>query len=206
MLRFIYFLFFITFGSLTSNAQSVSFSPEIVIGNRSAVYQHFVGYKFNNSWSINNVSLFDTEYINNKNNMFFIRNMLSYNLNKNFKANAAIGLKNPGAFATLTSQYQYNTPNFKISYAIGSTYQNGFTLEQTLILNYTPKLSKTIQGYINLFAVVNTNLKVLDRGIQQLRIGIKKEKLITGIAANLDQFNKAEKTLENFGVFIKYNF
>lgn len=206
MLRFITFSFFITFASLTSNAQSVSFSPEIVIGNRSVGYQHFAGYKFNNSWSINNVSLFDTEYTNDKNNIFFIRNMLSYNLNKHFKANAAIGIKNPGVFATLTSQYQYISSSFKLNYAIGSTYQDGFTLEQTLILNYTPMLSKTIEGYINLFAVVNTNLKVLDRGIQQLRIGIKKEKLTTGIAANLDQFNKAEKTLENFGVFIKYNF
>jgi hypothetical protein len=206
MLRFIYFLFYITFGHLTLTAQSVSFSPEMVLGNRSTGYQHFIGYQINDKWSINNVSLFDTEYSNDKNNIFFIRNMLSYNLNKHLKTNVALGIKNPGAFVTLTSQYQYASSNFKLNYAIGSTYQDGFTLEQTLILNYTPKLSKTIQGYINLFAVVNTNLKVLDRGIQQLRIGIKKEKLITGIAANLDQFNKAEKTLENFGVFIKYNF
>lgn len=206
MLLFIYFSFFITIGSLTLNAQSISFFPEMVIGNRSAGYQHVAGYKFNDTWSINNVSLFDTEHANDKNNIFFIRNMLSYNLNKHFKANVALGVKNPGAFTTLTSQYQYMSSSFKLSYAIGSTYQYRFTLEQTLILNYTPKLSKTIQGYINLFAVVNTNLKVLDRGIQQLRIGIKNEKLITGIAANLDQFYKAEKTHENFGVFIKYNF
>ncbi|MFD2824660.1 hypothetical protein ACFS5M_13340 [Lacinutrix iliipiscaria] len=206
MLRFIFLLFFFTIGAFTSNAQNVSFSPEILVGNRSSAYQHFIEYTFKSSWSINNISLFDTEHTNDKNNIFFIRNMLSYNLNSNFKVNAAIGVKNPGAFATLTSQYQYVSSSFKLSYVIGSTYQDGFTLEQTLILNYTPKLNKTIQGYINLFAVANTNLKVLDRGIQQLRLGIKKEKLITGIAANLDQFNKAEKTLENFGVFIKYNF
>ncbi|TJY35983.1 hypothetical protein [Pontimicrobium aquaticum] len=206
MLRFIYFLFYITFGQLTLTAQSVSFSPEMVLGNRSTGYQHVIGYKINNKWSFNNVSLFDSEYSNDKNNIFFIRNMLSYNLNKHFKANVALGVKNPGAFATLTSQYQYAKQNFKLSYAIGSTYQNGFTLEQTLILNYTPILRKKIQGYISLFAVVSTNLKELDRGIQQLRIGVKKEQLITGVAINLDQFAKAEKTLENFGVFIKFNF
>ena len=132
--------------------------------------------------------------------------MLSYNINKHFKINAAIGVKNPGAFATITSQYQYTASSFKISYAIGNTYQNGFTLEQTLILNYTPTLSKNIKAYLNLFVVVNTDLKILNRGIQQLRIGIKKEKITTGIAINLDQFTKAEKTLENYGVFIKYNF
>lgn len=206
MLRFIYFLFFTTFGSLPLAAQSISFSPEMVLGNRSTGYQHFIGYKINDKWIINNVSLFDSEYRNDKNNIFFIRNMLSYNLNKHFKANAAIGIKNPGKFVTITSQYQYAKSNFKISYAIGSTYQNGFTLEQTLFMNYTPSVTKNIQAYVNLFVVVNTNLKALDRGIQQLRFGIKKEKIITGIAINLDQFTKAEKTLENFGICIKYNY
>lgn len=206
MLRFIYFLFYITFGHLTLTAQSVSFSPEMMLGNRSTTYHHFIGYQINDKWSINNVSLFDTEYSNDKNNIFFIRNMLSYNLNKHLKTNVALGIKNPGAFATLTSQYQYASSNFKLSYALGSTYQNGFTLEQTLLMNYTPSLTKSIQAYVNLFVVVNTNLKELNRGIQQLRIGIKKEQLITGIALNLDQFTKAKKTLENFGVFIKYNF
>lgn len=206
MLRYIYFLFFITFGSLPLAAQSISFSAEVVAGNRSMSYQHFIEYSFNNSWSINNVTLFDSEYNDNKNYIFFIRNMLSYNFNKHFKANVALGVKNPGSFVTLTYQYQYGSSSFKLSYAIGSTYQNGFTLEQTLLMNYTPILTKNIQAYINLFVVVNTNLKVLDRGIQQLRIGIKKEQFNTGIAINLDQFIKAEKTLENFGLFIKYNF
>lgn len=206
MLRFIGLSITLIFTTLASNAQSVGFSPEMVFGHRSISYQHYVSHNFNEKWSVNNVSLFDTEYNNDANNTFFIRNMLSYNINKHFKVNAAIGVKNPGAFATITSQYQYSASIFKISYAIGSTYQNGFTLEQTLILNYTPPLTKNIKAYLNLFVVVNTDLKILNRGIQQLRIGIKKEKFTTGIAINLDQFTKAEKTLENFGLFIKYNF
>lgn len=205
MLRHIIILVLKIFGTTKSNAQSVSFSPEKVLGNRSTAYQHFISYSFDETWSINNVTLFDTEYNTDKNNIFFIRNMLSYKLNQQIKVNAAFGIKNPGAFATLNAQYQYTTTNFKLSYSIGNTYQNGFTLEQNLILNYTPTLSKNFKGYINLFAVVNTNLKQLDRGIQQLRIGIKKERLIIGLALNLDQFTKGKKTLENFGAFIKYN-
>jgi hypothetical protein len=206
MSRLINLLVFIIFGTLISNAQSADFYPEMVIGNRSTGYQHFIGYSFNDTWSINNVTLLDSEYNNNKNNIFFIRNMLSYRLNDHFKTNVAVGIKNPGTFASLTSQIQFEKSNFSLSYAIGSTYQDGFTLEQTLQLKYTPNLNKNIQVYINLFVVINTNLKALDRGIQQLRFGIKKDKLITGIAVNLDQFTKAEKTLENFGLFIKYNF
>lgn len=192
--------------TLVSTAQSVDFLPEMVLGHRSLSYQHFVSHSFDEKWSVNNVSLFDTEYNNDTNNIFFIRNMLSYKFNKNFKANAAIGIKNPGAFVTISSQYQYKTPFFKISYAIGSTFQNKFTLEQTLLLNYTPTLSKRIRAYLNLFVIANTNLKILNRGIQQLRIGIKKEKLMTGIAVNLDQFTKSELTFMNYGFFIKRNF
>ncbi|QQX75269.1 MULTISPECIES: hypothetical protein [Aequorivita] len=206
MLRLINFIIFTIIGTSVSVGQAISFTPEIFLGNRATAYQHFIGYKFNDTWSINNVSLYDTEYINDKNNIFFIRNMLSYNFTPRFKTNFAAGIKNPGKFATISTQYEYATSNFRLSYAIGSTYQSGFTLEQNLRLNYTPRLSKNIQGYINLFVVVNTNLKVLDRGIQQLRVGIKNKQLITGIGANLDQFTKAEKTLENFGAFIKYNF
>lgn len=206
MLRLINLWGFIICGSLLTSAQNISFFPEVLLGNRSAAYQHYIGYRLNDSWSFNNISLFDSEYTNNQNNIFFIRTMLSYNLNKNFKVNTAIGIKNPGTFATITSQYLYTSQRLKLSYALGSTYQNGFTLEQTLLLNYTPVLRKNIQGYINLFAVLNTNFKVLDRSIQQLRVGIKKERLITGLAVNLDQFTRAKKTLENFGIFIKYNF
>ncbi|OUR90944.1 hypothetical protein A9Q87_13510 [Flavobacteriales bacterium 34_180_T64] len=206
MLRFISLSITLIFAALASKAQNVGFSPEMVLGHRSLSYQHFVSHSFNEKWSVNNVSYFDTEYNNETNVIFFIRNMLSYSFNKHFKVNAAIGVKNPGAFATITSQYQYSASSYKISYAIGSTHQNGFTLEQTLILNYTPALNTSIKAYLNLFVVVNTNLKILNRGIQQLRIGLKKEKFITGIAINLDQFTKAEKTLENYGIFIKKTF
>ena len=67
-------------------------------------------------------------------------------------------------------------------------------------------MTQKTKAYINLFAVVNTDLKQLDRGIQQLRVGIKKQQLIMGGAFNFDHFTKTEKTLENFGVFAKYNF
>lgn len=197
----------LTLGTVVySQSQNISYTPEVVIGNRSSFYQHFINYNISNNWSINNVTLIDTEHKGDTNNIYFVRNMVSYKINTNLKLNAAVGVKKPGAFASITSQYQYKTSNFKISYSIGSTYQDGVTLEQNLLLNYTPKLSNNIYAYFNLFTVFNTNLKYLDRGIQQLRIGIKKENLILGIAANLDQFSKAKSTLENYGLFIKYNF
>ncbi len=206
MSRFIIVLIFKVLITIPLNAQDLLVTSEIVSGNRSVAYQHLIDHTFNKSWSVNNITLFDTEYANDDNTIYFIRNMVSLKLPKSFKINAAFGIKNPGAFVTFTAQYQFRHSTFKMSYAIGSTYQNGLTLEQTLLLNYTPRLSKTMEGYVNLFVVVNTNLKVLDRSLQQLRLGVKQNTLTTGIAVNLDQFTNAVKTLENYGVFIKYNF
>jgi hypothetical protein len=206
MLRTICVSITLLFTAFTSNAQGVDFSPELLFGHRSLTYQHFIAHRFNDKWSINNVSYFDTEYTNETNDIYFIRNMVSFHFNKHIQVNAAIGAKNPGSFATLTTQYKYSVSCFKFNYAIGSTYQNGFTLEQNLVLNYTPVLTKGIKAYINLFVIVNIDFKILNRGVQQFRIGLKKEKLITGIAVNLDQFNRGVKTLQNYGFFIKCNF
>lgn len=105
-----------------------------------------------------------------------------------------------------STQFQYAKSNFILSYAIGSTYQNGFTIEQALHLNFSPSFNKKNLVYVNLFLIVNTHLKILNRGIQQMRFGIKTQKLITGIATNLDRCTKVKQSLENYGLFIKYNF
>ena len=83
---------------------------------------------------------------------------------------------------------------------------DGFTLEQTLQLKYTPELWSKTKLYLNLFMNINTDLQNFDRGIQQFRFGLKKEQFISGIGINLDQFANAEKKLTNIGIFIKYNF
>lgn len=206
MLRVFTVLIILLLGTQLISSQNLGFSPEITMGNRSTAYQHFIGYKINDYWSINNVTLYDTEYNNDDNNIFFVRNMVSYTVTKAIKTNFAFGVKNPGGFLTTTFQYQLNKPRFKVTYNVGSTYQNGFTLEQSLNLYYAVPISESTNLFTSLFTVFNTNLKYLDRGIQQFRIGIKKGRFQTGIAINLDQFEKAEKTLENFGISVKYNF
>ncbi len=196
----------IVIGTFYSYAQNTKFFPEITLGNRAVSYQHFVDYNFSESWSINNVTLFDTEYNNEDNNIFFIRNMLSYSPNKSFKTNVAFGVKNPGSFISVTTQYLLSFSNFKAAYAVGSTYQDGFTLEQSLSLYYSKPITESIEIFSSFFTVFNTNLKYLDRGIQQIRVGLKKEAFQLSMAFNFDQFKKAEKTLENYGIAFKYNF
>jgi hypothetical protein len=187
-----------------SRAQELSFAPEMLLGNRSHTYLHLVKYHINGRWSVNNLTLFDTEYTTNGNNIFFIRNTATYRLSRTLSANASIGIKNPGHFATASLQYRYSKKNFTASYTAGSTYQEGFTFEQSLALNYSPKISKGLKAYFNLLAIANLNFEEYQRGLQQLRIGLVGNKAAYGVGLNLDQFNNASKTLSNIGLFIKY--
>ncbi|MBP2617760.1 hypothetical protein [Chryseobacterium jejuense] len=192
--------------SLSLNAQKLNYTPDLVLGHRSYTYTHNVNYYFNDRLKLNNLTLFDTEYTKDKENIFFIRNTLAYNLTKRFSVNAALGMKNPGAFFSAYAQYRITKPTYSLSYSIGATYQKGFSLEQSVSFEYTPYLKENLQGYFSVLAIGNIDDSGYPRGLQFIRLGVKQDKIMYGVASNFDQFNNAKKTLENVGTFIKYNF
>ncbi|MDR6371040.1 hypothetical protein J2795_001914 [Chryseobacterium bernardetii] len=200
---------FIAITALTSvslNAQKLSYTPDIVLGHRSYTYMHNVNYQLNERLKLNNLTLFDTEYTKDKENIFFIRNTLSYALTKRFSANAAFGMKNPGAFFSAYLQYKIIQPAYSLSYSIGTTYQKGFSLEQSISFEYTPYLTENFKGYFSVLAIGNLDDSGYPRGLQFIRLGVKRDKMMYGLASNFDQFNNGKKTLENIGAFVKYNF
>lgn len=192
--------------SLPLNAQKLNYTPDLVLGHRSYTYMHNINYYFNDRLKLNNLTLFDTEYTKDKENIFFIRNTLTYNLSKRFSINAALGMKNPGAFFSAYVQYRISKPLYSFSYSIGATYQKGFSLEQSVSVEFTPYLKENLQGYLSVLAIGNIDNSGYPRGLQFIRLGVKEDKIMYGIASNFDQFNNAKKTLENIGVFVKYNF
>nr|WP_297784917.1 hypothetical protein [uncultured Allomuricauda sp.] len=186
--------------------QEVNFAPDIVFGNRSVTYKHLIKYTVHPKLSVDNLTLFDTEYGNDDNNIYFIRNTISYSLTRSIRVNTAIGIKNPGAFGTVSLSFISKLPYFTFSYTGGSTYQNGFSLEQTIVTSYSPPFGNRYIGYINLLVTGNISNDGYTRGLQQLKIGVRKNQITTGVAMNLDQFNNAKRTMTNVGVFLKYNF
>ncbi|MER3318323.1 MAG: hypothetical protein RIB79_08520 [Allomuricauda sp.] len=199
-------LFYLSVTTLVIGQEELSFAPDVVFGNRSLTYKHLIKYSINPKLSVDNLTLFDTEYGNDLNNLYFIRNTISYALTKNIRANTAIGIKNPGAFGTMSLSFSAQSHQLSFAYSAGSTYQDGFSFEQSIVASYLPALGNNHQGYINLLATGNINANGYARGLQQLKIGIRKKQLTTGLAINLDQFNNARKTLTNKGIFFKYNF
>lgn len=194
------------FSSLHCPAQKTSYTPELVTGYRSLFYQHGINHFFSKKLRFNNLVVYDTEYRSAKNNLFFIRNTLFFALNKPLSLHTAIGIKNPGSFATIALQYQYQTGPLRFLYTAGATYQTGITLEQSLILEYNPLLQPGTNVYFRLQAIANTDFTQYQRGIQQFRAGIQQETTQYGVAVNLDQFNNGAKQLENAGIFVRYHF
>ncbi|MGG7550016.1 hypothetical protein ACQ7CX_05260 [Chryseobacterium arthrosphaerae] len=192
--------------ALGLNAQKLSYTPDLVLGNRSYTYMHTINYQLNDRLKLSNLTLFDTEYTRDRENIFFIRNTFAYNLSKKLSVNAAFGMKNPGAFFSAYVQYKITRSTYSLSYAIGTTYQKGFSLEQSVSLEYTPYLKESLQGYFSILAIGNIDNSGYPRGLQLIRLGVKQNKMMYGVATNFDQFNNGKKTLENIGAFVKYNF
>lgn len=194
------------FSGLPCSAQKTTYTPELVAGYRSLFYQHGINHFFSKKLRFNNLVVYDTEYRSDKNNIFFIRNTLSVTLNQPLSLQTAIGIKNPGSFATIALQYQYQNGPLRFLYAAGATYQTGLTLEQSLILEYNPLLQPGTSAYFRLQAIANTDFTQYQRGIQQFRAGIQQATTQYGVAVNLDQFNNGSRQLENAGIFIRYLF
>ena len=203
--RLYLFLLLLVFGNGV-HSQELSFTPDVVFGNRSMTYKHLLIYHLDSKLSLDNLTLFDTEYEGDTNTIYFIRNNVSYKLSEKTRVNTSVGIKNPGAFGSLSLSFFSRTPHFSANYTAGGTYQDGVSFEQSLVISYYPNLGRNHQAYINILATGNLSSKGYIRGLQQFKLGIRKEKLITGLALNLDQFNNSRKKLKNTGIFFKYNF
>jgi hypothetical protein len=187
-------------------AQQLHYHPEIFVGHRAVNYMQTVNVTLNKKLTLNNLTLFDTEYASNTNNIYFIRNMMVYHLTSKLKFNVLMGVKNPGSFVGAGVQYALLQPNYSLMYYIGATYQQGFTLEQALRVEYTPRIADHTQVYSMLLAMANLNTSEYQRGLLYMRLGLKHGNVAYGAAFNVDQFNNNSKSLENVGSFIKYNF
>lgn len=185
------------------NIKAFAYNPEILVGNRSIFYQHAISTSLHSKFKFNNITQFDNEYFNNRNNIYFIRNSISYPIFKNFSINAALGLKNPGSFSTLFINYNLSKNNFILNYSIGFTLQKKYSYEQMFIIEKNIPINKNIAIHTKFQALTNITQTEYLRGFQHFRIGLKHHSFNYGLASNFDQFNNNKRTLQNYGIYIK---
>lgn len=187
----------------TSSGQNILFSPEVLVGDRSVSYQHLQRIELNLKWSYQNTFIIDNEYASDNNRIYFFRNSISYHHSNKWRTNLAFGLKNPGLFSTISWTYLNKDNQHSFFYSVGFTYQNGISIEQSMLYRKELIRIQKYTLYYQVFAVANIDVHGYTRGLQQLRIGFQKEAIQFGFGLNFDQFNNGNKTLVNQGGYIK---
>lgn len=196
-------LIFLGFSAIQSHSQDLSFRPEVLVGNRSVMFQHQLDFQLKKNISFNNYLLVDNEYNRTKNRIYFIRNMVSYNHSNKWRSNLAFGLKNPGLFSTISWTYRQTDSKKYFIYTFGLTYQKELSLEQSLVLRKNLVEFKSYILQFQLLVVASLDRNGYSRGIQQFRFAIQRQNLQFGVGINLDQLNNATTVLCNYGVFLK---
>jgi hypothetical protein len=207
ILRLVWFEFtvLLSFCSFAVDDSKLHFSPENFLGYRSNNYQHIISAKIFEKLSLSNFTYLDSDF-NTKENLYNIRNTISYTLLSNWSTYLAFGLKNPGLYTTASAQYGKNNSTFSYLLRTGATYQKSWTSESITTILYTPKISNNLTAFFKTTFSLNIDRMGITRGIQQFRLGIKNKQLIYGLASNFDQFNYNKKTLTNLGLFLRISY
>jgi len=183
--------------------QNFQFDPELLTGNRSVFYQHLLRVHTTDRVSFQNVFLIDHSYHKPEDQIYFFRNTISYQATPVWSSNISFGLKNPGLFGTFSLSVKKISSRQTILYAFGVTVQRTLSLEQSLFLQREFITLKDCRLFYQVLIVLNLDNSGYTRGLQQFRVGVKKRGLQMGFGVNLDQFNNAQKTLHNHGLFLK---
>ncbi|TBX69902.1 hypothetical protein EZL74_05660 [Flavobacterium silvisoli] len=185
-------------------AQPLTVTPEVVLGHRSSFYQHELTFLLTDKLKLRNTSLYDAAYDDPKAVLYFFRNTLAYAASKSIVFSVAHGVKNPGAFGTASVLYHYSSSRIVLMCSGGVTYQREFSFEPFVLLEYNTPVSAGRHLFFRVQGVANISKESYMRGVQQVRVGLKQDKLRYGLAGNFDQFANAAKKLSNLGVFIRY--
>ncbi|RIJ47435.1 hypothetical protein D1614_15105 [Maribellus luteus] len=183
----------------------LQFSQENFVGNRSNNYQHIIGAKISEKLWFSSFAYLDSDY-STKENLYNIRNTISYDLVKSWSSILAFGFKNPGLYTTGSLQLGKKYNAFSYLLQTGATYQKSWTSESFATALYAPKITNNLTAFFKATLSLNMNSKGITRALQQFRAGIKNKQLVYGWASNFDQFNYNKKTLTNHGLFLRINY
>ncbi len=185
-------------------AQNPPVPVEIFGGHRALSYQHVINKTvFKERFNFFNITSFDAEYKEDPRNVYLISSMFSYNIGKGFSAGVGGEIQRPGAFVYVGGQYAYATDQLLLVLFPSVNLNGHRQYSQFAMLEYRPKINENYKAYIKMQFLVTTDFDNYDRGYQQFRLGLQRENIQFGLAANFDQFNSNAITTNNFGVFIR---
>ena len=199
----IFFTFFIT----SVYGQEANNSPipfELMVGNKSMYYQHVLNKEINSSkWSIFNISSFDAKYKDNSDYVFVVSNLLTYQLKNRFALGVGGEVQQPGSYLIVGAQYVYANPELLLVVYPSINMNKKTQLSQFSLVEFKPLLGKYCRLYIRVQGLIVIDEENYHRGYQQYRLGIIKNTIQFGFAANFDQFSNNSIKTSNYGLFFR---
>jgi hypothetical protein len=134
---------------------------------------------------------------------------LYYNIWKGFSPVGGAAINSVVGFSPYTG-LQHNYSSRKIlSVTVASFYINAeHDFKVFGLYEYKPRINENWSLYSRLQFMYNTSLKegTHNRSYIYLRVGVKKESLIFGLGANLDQYGPFKTFEDNYGAFVRWEF
>ena len=165
-------------------------------------YQHFFSRSVHKKLSFFNLSSIKNDYQSSASNSYLMDNMLLFPLSKKIKGVAEAGISNKGSFAAVGIQYARFNPSYSVLIYPNIKRSSTTQFLNRVLLEYKPKLTLQLRGYIRYQFTYTTNL-TCSTYTNLIRVGIQNQRN-TRIGIGLPWFNPFQKSieLESLGFFI----
>ena len=173
-------------------------------GHRVLSYQHVLNRSLHHTrFSFFNITVFDAEYGEEPVNRYLISSLFSYRISKRIAAGIGGEIQRPGAFAIVGLQYSYASESMLLVLYPSVNLNGNTQYSQLNLFEFRPILTKNLRGYLRAQVLVGTNFQTIQRGNQQLWLGLQIHGFQFGLAASFDQFNDNTITTKNYGGFLR---
>ena len=208
---FIFFSILILSQGLRSQTLSPPIPVEIFLGHQSIYSQTVIKKRLKQGSKLSFFGLatftadYNTETI--ENNSLTIINQLSYQFGKGFGVMIGTDINSNAGFSPIIGpQYNYSSSEFLAVTVLSIFLNSDIDVRILGLYEYKPKITDVLTLYTRLQFLYNQNSVqgTHNRSYLYLRAGIKKNSLIIGLAANLDQRGPNNIFQDNYGVFVRY--
>lgn len=185
---------------------------EVLFGHDRFFFQMEVIKKFSEQsrFGLLSIATFAADYRNDmRENSLTIPVQVNYTFKKGFGVMAGVENNDAVGFSPILGpQHVYASRTF-LAVTVASYFLNGNNdLGLFGLYEYRPPIGKGWSLYSRLQFIYNQNLSEgqHNRSFVYLRGGVKKDQLIFGLGANLDQYGPEKSVGENYGLFVRWEF
>lgn len=183
---------------------------ELFIGNDDLYYQVVLKKKFtsNSRFNFFSVATFTADYKNELgDNRMVIPAQVSCSFNNGLGIMAGTDMNSFSGFSfILGPQYNYISRKFLAVSVVSFFLNDEKDVKLFGLYEYKPTLTEKLTLYSRLQYIYNYNMKKKqhNRSYLYLRLGLKKNQMVVGIGANLDQFGSNQVFKDNYGLFFRW--